>query len=286
MQSFETAQTLRAELKKVRMAGKTIGLVPTMGNLHQGHLALVEQAKKHCDYVLATIFVNPMQFGIGEDFERYPKTLEQDMHKLSSASCDGLFMPSVAEMYPNGLEQQTLVSVPKLSLRHCGKSRPGHFDGVCTVVNKLFNLTSPDKAYFGTKDFQQLLVIKKMAVDLCMPIDINAVPIQRDTNGLALSSRNAYLSENEKLTAATLFATLNKAKQAITTAAKPNFADIEALAKEDLSAAGMILDYFNICKAQTLEPALPSDAQIVILAAVFLGKTRLIDNVDFHRQID
>ena len=278
MQIFETRDDLQKTLATCRQSGQHIGLVPTMGNLHEGHLALVDAARKQCQYVLSTIFVNPLQFGPGEDLDNYPKTLESDYELLASRHCDGVFVPAVSEMYPNGINNQTLVSVPTLSRHHCGLSRPGHFEGVCTIVSKLFNLTMPDMAFFGEKDYQQLQIIKKMTTDLCIPVKVVGVPTQRTESGLAMSSRNNYLEDRQVSIAAnlqrSLKMTVEKLKQGET-----NFSALELDAGEFLTTAGLKVDYFNISHAVTLEPAGARDSNLVILVAVFLGKTRLIDNI-------
>ena len=281
MQIFETRDDLQKILAACRNSGQQIGLVPTMGNLHEGHLALVDAARKQCQFVLSTIFVNPLQFGPGEDLDNYPKTLASDYELLAARHCDGVFVPSVSEMYPNGINNQTLVSVPTLSSHHCGLSRPGHFKGVCTIVSKLFNLTMPDMAFFGEKDYQQLLIIKKMTTDLCIPIKIVGVPTQRTQSGLAMSSRNNYLEDSQLAIAANLQRSLKmtaeKLKQGET-----NISALELAADEFLTDAGLKVDYFNISHAMTLEPAGANDRDLVILAAAFLGKTRLIDNIRVH----
>lgn len=283
MKIFKHTDSLNAELQSLSLPAGGIGLVPTMGNLHEGHIALIAQAKQHCAYVLSTIFVNPLQFGPSEDFERYPRTFAEDCEQLSNAGCDAVFVPGIDEMYPNGTKNQTIVSVPSLSALYCGASRPGHFSGVCTVVNKLFNLTRPDLAFFGAKDFQQLLIIKKMVKDLCMPISIMSVPTQRAESGLALSSRNSFLSPEDKDLAAELYAELNKAKTAILNGQCKAYAELETASTKALGKVGMEVDYFAICNANTLQPATPADTELVILAAVYIGradhKTRLIDNV-------
>lgn len=278
MQCFETQDDLQAHLELVRHSGKTIGLVPTMGNLHEGHLSLVDAARKQSDFVLATIFVNPMQFGPDEDLDNYPRTLEADLRKLEEKSCDGVFIPSVAEMYPGGLENQTLVTVPGLSERHCGASRPVHFGGVCTVVCKLFNLTNPDLAFFGEKDYQQLQIIRKMTADLCLPVNIIGVPTVRLPSGLAMSSRNNYLDKGQLETAPALQATLQSTAEKLTLSQK-DFDGLQADAVNTLQENGFKVDYFTICHAHTLEPANSSDKSLVILAAAWLGPTRLIDNI-------
>ena len=279
MKVFEQSKTLQVELKKARQANLTIGLVPTMGNLHSGHLTLVKSAKQNCDIVIATIFINPSQFGPNEDFDNYPKTIEADQQNLIEAGCDILFMPSINEMYPSGLKHQTTISAPAVSSLHCGASRPGHFDGVCTIVNKLFNLSQPDQAYFGEKDFQQLFIIKKMLKDLCIPIEIHGIPTQREPSGLALSSRNGYLTPTEKHTAAALYDCLKATKAAILDKQQSTYTELEEAAKQTLRDAGMRPDYFTICNANTLQLATPEDQPLVILVAAYLGSTRLIDNI-------
>lgn len=282
MQIFETRAALQEALAQDRRAGKSIGLVPTMGNLHAGHLALVEAARADCDVVIATIFVNPLQFGPGEDLASYPRTLDADIASLTSGGCDGVFIPGTAEMYPNGLNQQTLVTVPGLTARHCGASRPGHFDGVCTVVSKLLHLTEPDIAYFGEKDYQQLQVIRKMVSDLCMSVTIKGVPVQRSEDGMALSSRNGYLSESERRIAPILQQQLVSIHDRIV-AGNTDYAALENAARQALDAAGFTTDYFTVCNATSLEPASETDTDLVILAAAWLGKTRLIDNITVKR---
>ncbi|MGB4247100.1 MAG: pantoate--beta-alanine ligase, partial [Pseudohongiellaceae bacterium] len=242
---------------------------------------LVEEARRHGDIVVCTIFVNPMQFGPNEDLDAYPRTLDADMTKLREAGCDCVFAPNVAEVYPHGLQQQTVVSVPGISARHCGASRPGHFDGVATVVSKLFNMVEPDTALFGLKDYQQFMVITRMVADLCMPVQLVGVETQREESGLALSSRNGYLSADEKQRASKLFQVLqHSAKQLLAGDAN---ADVEAKAMTALQAVGFRPDYFSVCHAQTLEPASYSDHDLVILAAAWMGKTRLIDNIRVQR---
>lgn len=198
MNTVHTVAQLRAALARARQEGKRIGLVPTMGNLHEGHIALVEMALQRTDHVVVSIFVNPLQFGPNEDLDSYPRTLADDQRRLLDAGAHTVFAPSVNEMYPEGMQGHTLVSVPVVSDGLCGASRPGHFDGVATVVTKLLNMVQPDVAVFGEKDFQQLAVIRKMALDLCLPVQIMGAPIVRAADGLALSSRNGYLDENER----------------------------------------------------------------------------------------
>lgn len=277
METYHDIASARAALRRIRARGERIVAVPTMGNLHQGHLALVEEARKHGDHVVATIFVNPMQFGENEDFDAYPRTLEADREQLRTYGCDSLFAPSAGDMYPDGLQAQTVVSVPGLSRRHCGASRPGHFDGVTTVVNKLFNILEPDAAVFGRKDYQQLQIIRKMVRDLCLPIGIIGVATQRDAQGLALSSRNAYLSTAERDQALQISHNLRLTAQAMEQGRR-DFAVLEKEALRRLRDKGLQPDYFHICHSETLEPASPEDRELIILAAAWVGNTRLIDN--------
>ena len=278
MQSITEIKSLRSQIKAWRQAGLSIALVPTMGNLHQGHFSLVEKAKTLADKVVVSIFVNPMQFGANEDLDSYPRTLNEDKQGLAELGTDIVFTPSVETIYPNGLGEQSFVDVPGVSMGYCGGSRPGHFKGVATVVTKLFNLVQPDFACFGEKDFQQLQVIKTMTRDLSIPVEIIGVPTCREISGLAMSSRNGYLSDQQKDTARVLFATLNNTA----TALKQGSADIAALeadAKVQLEKAGLKPDYYSIAERSTLKPATAADKQLVILAAAYLGSVRLIDNL-------
>ena len=270
-----------AELRKClqsRRGSDRIGLTPTMGNLHKGHLALVEAARRDCEIVVTSIFVNPMQFGAGEDFSEYPRTLEADRDKLAKAGVDVLFAPFVEEVYPDGQSNQTIVSVPELSRILCGASRPHHFDGVTTVVAKLFNMVQPDAAYFGEKDWQQLTIIRTMVRQLNVPIDVIGVPIVREEDGVALSSRNDYLTEGERSIAALLHQTLQDIRHAISEGER-NFASLEQTAKIALKRAGFEPEYVAVRDDSTL--ILPNDAtqSLRILAAARLGQARLIDNV-------
>ena len=215
MRTLQDINELRATLRNYRLKGQRIALVPTMGNLHAGHLALIATARQHADVVVSSLFVNPMQFGPGEDLDAYPRTFEADQRRFTQLSCDLLFAPSVSALYPNGLAAQTRVHVPEVGEGLCGGSRPGHFDGVSTVVSMLFNLVQPDVACFGEKDYQQLAVIRKLVADLHMPIEIIGVPIVRADDGLALSSRNGYLSEQERAIAPTLYRTLCELRDAL-----------------------------------------------------------------------
>ncbi|CAI8846969.1 pantoate--beta-alanine ligase [Pseudomonas brassicacearum] len=283
MNTVKTVRELRAAVARARGEGKRIAFVPTMGNLHSGHVALVTKAAQRADFVVASIFVNPLQFGAGEDLDKYPRTLAADQEKLLQAGCHLLFAPSVEEMYPDGMAGQTRVSVPQLSEGLCGASRPGHFEGVATVVSKLFNMVQPDLAVFGQKDFQQLAVIRALVHDLNMPIQIIGEPTVRAEDGLALSSRNGFLSPDQRAVAPVVYRVLSQIAEAI----KQGRRDFPALIGEQLKqleAAGLRPDYLEIRHAKTLRPALSEDRDLVILVAAFLGTTRLIDNL--HLDLD
>lgn len=276
MRTEVTLQGLQAALNPIRLARKSIGFVPTMGNLHQGHLALVKEAKKYCDVVVVSIFVNPTQFGAGEDFEKYPRTLEADSQLLADAGCDMIFAPSVQQMYGNK-PQLTTVQVDDIANDLCGKSRPGHFTGVATVVTKLFNMVQPNAAFFGEKDWQQLAVIRHLTTDLCFSIDIIGVPIVRDEQGLALSSRNGYLSLEEKQTAVQIYKTLKMVEQGI----KSGQTDLDAILQDGrdfLTTQGFVVDYLE-ARTPDLKIVTDMTQDMVILAAAKLGNTRLIDNL-------
>jgi len=281
MQTVHTISELRAYVRAQRQSGHKIGFVPTMGNLHEGHLSLITEAKKHADRVICSIFVNPMQFGANEDLDAYPRTLEADTSALRAQGCDLLFAPNANEVYPNGLNKQTRIEVPELGEAHCGASRPGHFVGVATVVAKLFNMVQADVAIFGEKDFQQLAIIRKMAQDLCFPIDIIGVPTSRESSGLARSSRNGYLSADEKQRAPEVYQALLFIRDAIL-AGNKDFQLLSQKAEEQLSQAGFRPDYVNIAHARTLAPATAEDTSLVILIAAYLGNTRLIDNLSLQ----
>ncbi len=281
MNIVKTVADLRAAVTRARGEGKRIGFVPTMGNLHAGHVALVKKAGQRADFVVASIFVNPLQFGPNEDLASYPRTLTADQDKLFDAGCHLLFAPGVEEMYPHGQALQTIVRVPGVSEGLCGGSRPGHFDGVSTVVSKLFNMVLPDLAVFGEKDFQQLAVIRTMVRDLNMPVQIIGEPIVRADDGLALSSRNGYLSPDERATAPALYRTLQRLGDAIRQGER-DYPALLAAGKQALEAAGLRPDYLEIRHATDLQPATPEHHELVILAAAYLGKTRLIDNLQVH----
>ncbi|MBD9482439.1 pantoate--beta-alanine ligase [Pseudomonas sp. PDM14] len=278
MNTVKTVRELRAAVARARAEGKRIGFVPTMGNLHSGHVALVEKAGQRADFVVASIFVNPLQFGPNEDLATYPRTLAADQEKLVAAGCHLLFTPDVDEMYPQGMVEQSRVSVPGVSLGLCGGSRPGHFDGVATVVTKLFNMVQPDLAVFGEKDFQQLAVIRALVRDLNIPTQIIGEPTVRGEDGLALSSRNGYLTPEQRAQAPALYRTLNQLAERLR-AGERDFAAIEADGKRALESAGFRPDYLEIREAGSLHQAAAGDSQLIILGAAFIGTTRLIDNL-------
>jgi len=275
---------LRAALALIRKTGKRIALVPTMGNLHAGHLALIELAKSHADFVVASIFVNPLQFGANEDLERYPRTLAADQQKLQAAGCDLLFAPTVDEMYPQGMQGQTRVCVSGVTQRLCGAARPGHFEGVATVVTKLLNLVQPDVAAFGRKDYQQLRVIETLVGDLNLPIQIISLPTVRDSDGLALSSRNGGLTEEQRQTAPLLYQCLQQMAQAITNGER-DYQKLCESHKAHLAQHGLRVDYLEICAAGSLQAATADDQQLLIAVAAFLGNVRLIDNIEVRLNI-
>lgn len=274
MHIFHTITELRSWRKQV----KRVALVPTMGNLHAGHLALVRTAKAHADAVVVSIFVNRIQFGVGEDFELYPRTLAEDVEKLTEVGADVVFAPSETELYPNGT-QQYFVEPPAIQNELCGRSRPGHFRGVATIVTKLFNIVQPNVACFGKKDYQQLAVIKGMVQDLNMDIDIIPVEIERADSGLALSSRNGYLTIEQREQAAQLSAQLRTMAEAMRRGNR-QFAALENSAATYLQQHGWQVDYIEVRHAQTLTKAQISDKNLVIVAAAILGTTRLIDNLE------
>jgi len=278
MRTVNSLRELRTILRGYRREGKTIGLVPTMGNLHEGHISLVRKASEAAHVVVTSIFVNPMQFGASEDLDTYPRTLEDDQRQLEAAGNTLVFAPDVEEVYPHGLVQQTKVVVPEVSDGHCGASRPGHFEGVATVVTMLFNMVQPDIAVFGEKDFQQLAVIRKLVRDLMIPVEVIGAPTVREADGLAKSSRNGYLSKTERAVAPAVYRTLQQSADRLKEG-HTDFAAIERAAIEHLAAAGLRPDYFNIVNSETLKPATAGDKELTLLVAAFLGTTRLIDNL-------
>ncbi|MES2822416.1 MAG: pantoate--beta-alanine ligase [Pseudomonadota bacterium] len=278
MQVFHHIHSLRATLAADRIAGKRIGFVPTMGNLHDAHIELVKIAQRSCDVVVTSIFVNPLQFGLNEDWDKYPRTLAADSVKLEAVSCDYLFCPNEKEIYPNGMAEQTRVIVPTMTDVLCGASRPGHFEGVTTVVTKLFNIVQPDEAVFGIKDFQQLAVIRRMVEDLCIPIKIVGGDIVREADGLAMSSRNGFITPGERPQVAQLNRSLNWIKQEIAQGRR-DFGVLIETARGQITAAGFKPDYVSICNSRSLEMAAHDDKEITILGAMFTQGARLIDNV-------
>lgn len=279
---IESLEDLRRQVADWRRAGSRIHFVPTMGNLHEGHLKLVREAKGRGGRVLVSIYVNPMQFGAGEDFSRYPRTLERDMAMLELVGADLLFAPDEGTMYPKGQEGHTEVRVPGLSEDLCGTHRPGHFTGVATVVCKLFNMVRPDLAVFGEKDFQQLMVIRRMVADLAMPVEILGIATEREPSGLAMSSRNQYLTEAERRLAPRLYQELQTLAAALRHG-EDDYAALERMARLRLDEAGFRPDYVSIRRAEDLRPPLPEEGHLVVLAAARLGKARLIDNLRVER---
>ncbi len=258
--------------------GATIAFVPTMGNLHSGHFSLLERARELADRTIVSIFVNPIQFGKGEDYESYPSTLNKDRAGLADNDLDLLFVPDLSQLYPGGVDTDTRVIVPGLSNILCGRFRPEHFSGVATVVAKLLINTQPDVALFGEKDYQQLLVIRRVVTDLCMPIEIVGMPVIRETDGLAMSSRNAYLNMTERKKAPLIYATLQAAAQRLRRA--PNqISAIEAEGMKILEAGGFRPEYFSVRRSEDLAEPSAQDKRLSILAAAWLGSARLIDNV-------
>jgi pantoate--beta-alanine ligase len=281
METVTTVAAVRERVRAWHRAGMRVAFVPTMGNLHAGHLSLIEAARRHGDRFIASIFVNPMQFGPNEDFAHYPRTPQDDEKMLAAAGCDVMFMPDVAEIYPRGLEHSTRVTVPELSNILCGAFRPGHFDGVTTVVAKLFHIVEPDVAVFGEKDYQQLTLIRRMVSDLCMPVEIIGAPTVRERDGLALSSRNQYLGAEERRVAPCIHQELTRAAGRLSSG-QNDFAAIERSGLEALQSAGFKPDYFSV-RARDLSGPLPQMREFVILTAARLGRARLIDNVQVSR---
>ncbi len=278
LEIVETRAALQSLLDEWRHQGDHIALVPTMGNLHKGHMELVRQAREHAERVIVSIYVNPTQFGDGEDFADYPRTLERDTRRLRNASVDAVFVPLDDTMYPLGIKEATIISVPGLTEHFCGASRPGHFDGVTTVVARLFALVSPDVAVFGQKDYQQQLVIRHMTTDLSLPVRIITVATVREDDGLAMSSRNSYLTDEERAVAPELY----KALQAIGKElqdGKRDFAGLEETASRELAGKGFEPEYIAIRRAQNLDDPDRDCDELVVLAAAGLGKARLIDNI-------
>ncbi|MCX7042146.1 MAG: pantoate--beta-alanine ligase [Gammaproteobacteria bacterium] len=280
MQSFSTIGQMREQVGQWRRDGLRIGFVPTMGNLHAGHFALVELAREHSDKVIASIFVNPTQFGPNEDYGRYPRTPDTDIAGLAGKGCDALFLPSVDEMYPFGTIGCVQMHVPGITDILCGAHRPGHFNGVAQVVSRLFNMVQPDVAVFGRKDYQQLQVIRYMTEEMSFPVRIVAAPTLREPDGLAMSSRNQYLQGDERQVATTVYRTLRAMRDAAATG-RP-LRDIEDDASQALHSAGFTVDYAEIRRSDLTRPKLPGEPGLVALIAARLGRTRLIDNLEFN----
>lgn len=281
MQIFHHISALRNALADHRAKKRRIGFVPTMGNLHSGHLALIDTAKARADVVVASIFVNRLQFGLNEDWDKYPRTLPEDTLKLRSVQCDYLFCPEEQEMYPNGMDKQARVTVPSMANILCGASRPDHFDGVTTVVTKLFNVVQPDFAVFGLKDYQQLAIIRRMIQDLCMPVELVEGAIVREADGLAMSSRNSYIRPEERPRVIQLNRSLNWVCEQIL-AGQRDFSALERQATAQIVDAGFKPDYVTVCESHTLNPAAHDDSHLTVLGAMYCQAARLIDNVSVH----
>jgi len=278
LQRIQSIDDLRAATAVWIAAGDTVALVPTMGNLHRGHMSLVELAAEHAEHVVVSVFVNPTQFGPNEDFEDYPRTLEIDARRLSRAGVDILFVPEVSDMYPHGLSDATQVSVPGISEQLCGAARPGHFFGVTSVVCRLLNICRPNIAVFGQKDYQQYVILRRMVEDLHMPVRLIVGETKREENGLARSSRNGYLSDADKLRAGVIYAALETVADALANGAT-DLAALEKEAAEKIAAQGLAPEYVSICTADELSIPGPDDRNLVVFAAARLGEVRLIDNI-------
>ena len=282
MDTVTTIAAVREHVRAWRRQGLRVAFVPTMGNLHAGHVSLIEAARRHGERFVASIFVNPMQFGPNEDFAHYPRTPLEDARMLAAAGCNLMFSPEASEVYPHGTERATRVEVPGLSRILEGEFRPGFFEGVCTVVAQLFHIVEPDIAVFGEKDFQQLTVIRRMVTDLCMPVEIIGAPTVRDADGLAMSSRNQYLTQAQRALAPAIHAALLAAAQRLA-AGDAEIASIERTGVQALEGEGFQIDYFAVRDAVSLHPPLPGARSLAVLTAVRLGKARLIDNVQVTR---
>lgn len=282
MDTVTTVAAVREHVRRWRREGRRVAFVPTMGNLHAGHVSLIEAARRHGDRFVASIFVNPMQFGPNEDYAQYPRTPTKDADMLTEAGCNLMFMPDVAQIYPNGSERATRVDVPSLSRILDGEFRPGHFEGVSTIVATLFHIVEPDVAIFGEKDFQQLTIIRRMVADLCMAVEIVGAPTVRDGDGLAMSSRNQYLTDAERQVAPRIYQTLQAAANRLQ-AGDTELSSIERTGVEALTRAGMKPDYFSVRRAQDLGAPAPDTKHLVVLTAARLGKARLIDNIQVRK---
>ncbi|MCZ6774345.1 MAG: pantoate--beta-alanine ligase [Proteobacteria bacterium] len=278
MNTIHDIKSLRRLIRDWKRTDEKIALVPTMGNLHEGHLSLLSHARRIAKRTVVSIFVNPIQFGRGEDYEHYPSTLDSDNEKLERAGVDLVFTPNLKELYPGGITEDTRVTVPAISEILCGESRPGHFTGVATVVIKLLNNVQPDFALFGEKDFQQVLVIRRMVQDLLIPVEIIALPIIREDDGLAMSSRNNYLTPELRQYAAVIYESLSTAAENLKLQ-RTTITILEAACREAVEEKGMRLEYVSVRRSEDLTPAGAGDRELIILMAVWLGKARLIDNV-------
>jgi pantoate--beta-alanine ligase len=281
MITVDTAAGLREQMVKSRQGGKRIAFVPTMGNLHAGHIHLMQEARHHAQAVVASIYVNPLQFGPNEDFDAYPRTPGHDKVALLAAGVSVVFMPSDSVMYPRGRSAQTVIEVPGLSEDLCGAFRPGHFRGVTTAVHRLLTLVAPDVAIFGKKDYQQLMLIRLMVTDLGIPVEIVGVDTVREPDGLALSSRNTYLSASERQSAPQLYETLGALRDRVLRHGSLT-KEAEEAAMESLQSHGFRPDYVSVRRQSDLAVPQPEDRRLVVLAAAWLGRTRLIDNVEFE----
>jgi pantoate--beta-alanine ligase len=282
MDTVTTVAAVREHVRRWHREGHRVAFVPTMGNLHAGHVSLIEAARRHGERFVASIFVNPMQFGPNEDYAQYPRTPTKDADMLTEAGCNLMFMPDVAQIYPNGSERATRVDVPSLSRILDGEFRPGHFEGVSTIVATLFHIVEPDVAIFGEKDFQQLTIIRRMVADLCMPVEVVGAPTVRDSDGLAMSSRNQYLTSAERQVAPRIYQTLQAAANRLQ-AGDTEFSSIERTGVEALARAGMKPDYFSVRRAQDLAAPAADTRHLVVLTAARLGKARLIDNIQVRK---
>ena len=278
MNTVTTIAAVREQVARWHAAHERVVFVPTMGNLHAGHVSLIDAARKLGSRFVASIFVNPMQFGPNEDFAHYPRTPTNDAQMLAAAGCDLMFMPEVGEIYPNGADQATRIEVPGISNILCGEFRPGHFEGVATIVGKLFHIVDPDVAIFGEKDFQQLTVIRRMVADLCLRVEIAGAPTVRETDGLAMSSRNQYLDPQQRALAPTIYRQLTQAVAALRSGVR-DYARIEGAGRAALDGADFRTDYFSVRDAKSLGPAQPDTKHFVVMTAARLGKARLIDNI-------
>jgi pantoate--beta-alanine ligase len=282
LDTVTTIAAVREHVQAWRREGLRVAFIPTMGNLHAGHVSLIDAARRHGERFVASIFVNPMQFGPNEDWANYPRTPREDERMLADAGCSLMFIPDVVEIYPKGFERATRIEVPGLSRILDGEFRPGHFEGVSTIVATLFHIVEPHVAIFGEKDFQQLVIIRRMVADLCMPIEIVGAPTVRDHDGLAMSSRNQYLTAAERALAPQIYIALEAAATRVR-AGDVDFASIESAGFRELESTGFRPEYFSVRKAADLSPATPQARELVILTAARIGKARLIDNVQVTR---